>query len=84
MQALRERRPAQVIATPSLERPLRVLMAGAPTRIALSKSSDPALPSLYVTYLEGPPGKKKCIKTPERRCFRKPEVTAEYFVVWKN
>ena len=74
--------PAQVITTPSLERPLRVLLADTPTRVALTKTADPALPAVYLAYLEGHPSKKKCLKTPARRCFRHPEILAKYFVVW--
>ncbi len=82
VRALRERAPAQVITVPSLERPLRVLLADTPIRVAHTKAADPALPSVYASYFEGRPSRKKCIKTPVRRCFRHPEPLATHFVVW--
>jgi len=68
---LRELGPEQVLATPSLERPLRVLMAHDPVKVRLPKSMEPGLRTVWVDYYSDDPNAERCVNH-ESPCFTQP------------
>jgi hypothetical protein len=68
---LRELGPEQVLASPSLERPLRVLMAHDAVRVRQPKTMEPGLRTVWVDYYTDDPGAEHCVNHQEP-CFTRP------------
>ncbi len=79
--ALRELAPEQVLATPTLERPLRVLLARDPIQVRLPSAMEPGLRTVFVGYHEGEQAPERCTPEPAKACFSNPkDVDGEYLI----
>jgi hypothetical protein len=75
--------PEQIVASPTLERPLRVLLDGLPLRVALPANADANARSVFVDYRYAGLGDPHCINLGERwTCFRNPTPIGEFYVVY--
>ena len=80
----RSPRPEQVIASPSLDRPLRAMLHGSGISSAIPAEADRSRSSVFIDYAIGKPTPERCVDTQgERRCFHSPEIVARYFVVYR-
>jgi hypothetical protein len=76
--------PEQILTIPTLERPLRVLLDGLPTRVVLPTAADPTLRSVFVDYRTPDSLGPHCVEVPGGRfCFGAPEAIAQYFIVYR-
>jgi hypothetical protein len=76
--------PEQIVTTPTLERPLRVLLDGWPVQVKLPSNADPALRSIYVEYRKPDALGPHCAEVPGGRlCFGAPAPIADYFLVYR-
>ncbi len=78
-------RPQQIVTVTTLERPLRVLLAGEPVRVSLEPEADRALSSVYIDYLWPTTPERRCEGAPAREmCFRDPAAAARFFVIYRE
>jgi len=76
--------PEQIITVPTLERPLRVLLDGSPTRVVLPPVADRDRRSVFVDYRKPDALGPHCVEVPNGRfCFDAPATIAEYFLVYR-
>jgi hypothetical protein len=77
--------PEQIITVPTLERPLRVLLAGQPVRVTLAITADHALRSVFVDYLWPDSPARHCAGTPTGElCFGSASAIARYFIIYRD
>jgi hypothetical protein len=75
--------PAQVLSSPSIDRPLRALLVGQKTRITVPDEGNASLmPTVLVTYYEEPVKPRQCVEVSGRElCFEQPiDVDGLYLV----
>jgi hypothetical protein len=76
---LRGRGVQQVLASPSLERPLRLLLPD-DVRVVGPAAAEAGLRSAWVLFDEGRQPEKRCTPAgPRKLCFRSPERIARYY-----
>jgi hypothetical protein len=82
LKALRKLAPQQILATPTLERPLRVLLANDPVRVCLPSAMLPHLRTVLLAYQEGEVQRQLCVDAAiGQACFAKPiDVDGEYLI----
>lgn len=68
---LRELGAQQILATPSLERPLRILMARDPVEVRSPNAMEPGLRTVWVDYYSDEPNDERCAGD-VGPCFAKP------------
>ncbi len=75
----------QILTTPSIERPLRVLLHGTPLSVALASDAQPGRRSVFVDYNRVPAPEPPCAVLPwGTTCYRDPVTVARYFVVYRE
>jgi hypothetical protein len=83
VRALVQRKPSQVLSSPSIDRPLRALLHGTNMRVSTPEEADATLAAtLFVTYYEAPVPPRRCLKIGSgERCFGHPiDVDKQYLV----
>lgn len=85
VETLRLLKPAQVLASPSIERPLRALFTDATVRIGSPQTSDDRLrPTVLVTYYEKELPRTKCVESPSGiRCLSNPVIVDNLFTLYQ-
>lgn len=80
--ALRELAPEQILATPTLERPLRVLLANDSVKVRLPPDMQTGLRTVLLAYQDGETPTRRCIEAePGETCFTNPiHVNGEYLI----
>ncbi|HTV19733.1 MAG TPA: hypothetical protein VMG12_13705, partial [Polyangiaceae bacterium] len=77
--------PQQIVTGATLVRPLRVLLAADPVRVAMAGEADHALRSVFIDYRWPDSPEQHCDETPTGAlCFRGPKTLARYFVLYPD
>jgi len=76
--------PEQVLAYPSLHRPLLALLSGTPLVVKLPEDADPTQRSVFVDYNREPPDPLCVGLGAQRTCFLRPVGIARYYVVYAD
>lgn len=76
--------PQQVVASPSLQRPLAALMGDTAIRVVIAAEADRALRSVYVDY-RGRPRPRYCVHARGgKQCFVDPTIVDQYFILYRR
>jgi hypothetical protein len=79
--------PEQIVAPPSLQRPLEALLntPAHDLRIVPPSEANPRLRSVYVDYRSGRPRPRYCLRLGRRNvCFVEPSIVDEFYVVYRR
>ncbi len=75
--------PEQIIAHPSLQRPLRALMGNTGIRVVTPAEADKLLPSVFVDYRSPRARPRYCVRARNgNMCFTRPQVVDQHFVLY--
>jgi hypothetical protein len=85
VQTLTELAPAQVLSSPSIDRPLRALMSGQHTHITVPDEGDASrMSTVLVTYYEEPVKPRQCVEVSGRElCFERPIDVDKLYLVYQ-